>query len=495
MRLCETPLRPPKSALCEDGRASVSLPHTRKQRRKNFRRLPWGAVDGYAPLSWDGNDPQTVDAAFKARLMRDVPVPEPGLLQRLDKFVDGFLARYVPAVVPLGFEEWLDSTNYDENRKMQLRQCFEELRGQRPSRRRSRRVSSFVKTESYPELKYPRMINSRSDLFKAYSGRFFKAIEQAVYELPWFIKHVPVPDRPALISQLSKAGLRYYESDYSAFESHFTQEIMSHLELKLYRWCLRNYPEDADFIASVIGGENHMVTRMGVSADVLARRMSGDMCTSLGNGFSNLMLSMFVVEELHGGTYRGFVEGDDGVMALSVPVFTEDYKRLGFTIKLLEHPSPLQCNFCGVCCSADLQVIKDPRRVFTNFGWTSSMIQAGPSIMSQLLRAKALSLVYEVPQCPIAGVLAREALRRTVGVAARFVSDGYHECPRDEMPIAPFEPSDATRELFAETFGVSVSDQLTIEALIRQDRMGDISCVLSPKAEMARYARDYVVET
>lgn len=40
------------------------------------------------------------------------------------------------------------------------------------------------------------MINSRSDAFKAFSGPFFKAIEKVVYEMPEFIKHTPVPDRP-----------------------------------------------------------------------------------------------------------------------------------------------------------------------------------------------------------------------------------------------------------------------------------------------------------
>jgi len=428
------------------------------------------------------------------RLMRTVPKADPVVLKRLELFVDDFLVKHVPRVRKLEFEEWLDTTGYDETRKAQLRDEREALRGGRPSRRKSRYVKSFVKTESYPEWKYPRMINSRSDAFKAYSGPFFKAIEQVVYELPQFIKHTPVPDRPAKIDALRKAGLRYYETDYSAYECHFEAYIMRALELRLYSWCLADYPEDAKFICDTISGWNHMHTHMGVSAKVKARRMSGDMCTSLGNGFSNLMLTMFLLHEKN-ADYEGFVEGDDGIVATNALLTPADYATLGFTIKINEVQTPTDAAFCGMICSEELEVIRDPRRFFTTFGWTHSFVHAGDKVMSSLLRAKALSAVYETPQCPIVGLVAREALRITRGVVPRFVADGYHQAPPDEWDLPDFHPSQSARLKMEFKFGVTVREQLAIEDMILAGHLDRVSLVLLPLPAMEQYALNYVETT
>lgn len=459
-----------------------------------YRRLPYGSVPSYAPLSWDSHDPETVEAAFKMRLMKEVPKARPGVLQRLSAFVDDFLLKNVPQVDPLGFEEWLATTGYDENRKNQLRAENEDLRGSRPTRRQAQKVKSFVKTESYPEWKYPRMINSRCDAFKAYSGPFFKAIEQAVYQLKPFVKHTPVPERPALIAGIKKAGARYYQTDYSAFECHFTVEVMRALELRLYRWCLKNHPDDAEFICRTLSGVNQMGTMTGVRASVRARRMSGDMCTSLGNGFSNLMITLFLIAE-KGGHYDGFVEGDDGVFATDVVLTAQDYLDCGFTIKIDEVDDPCHASFCGMIFAESGEIIRDPRRFIETFGWTHSMISAGPTIMHQLLRAKALSACYETPQCPIVGQIARSALEVTRGYAPRFVADGYHQAPPDEWPLPDFAPSDDTRLLFERLFGVSVADQLRVEESIRAGHLDAVLQVLPPHVDVEQYALNYVEVT
>jgi len=492
-RIDETPLPGASSDLVAQGRASVTPVCGRRDRRKVYRKLPFGAIPGYAPLCFDSNDPKTVESAFLMRLMRTVPKADPTVLARLESFVDDFLRRNVPKVEPMEFEDWLASTSYDELRKAALRAEHEALLGGRPSKRRASHVKSFVKTESYPEWKYPRMINSRCDTFKAYSGRFFKAIEEAVYKLPYFIKHTPVPERPRVVDALRRSGSLYYETDYSAFECHFTDEIMRALELRLYSWCLSNHPADAKFICSVISGTNRMRSTT-CRAECRARRMSGDMCTSLGNGFSNLMLTMFVIHE-KGGVFNGLVEGDDGIIATDVVLTAEDYRRCGFTIKINRVASPLEAAFCGMTCSENYEVIKDPRRFMTSFGWTSSMIHAGDKVMSGLLRAKALSAVYEAHQCPIVGVLAREALRLTRGVVPKYIPDGYHTPPPDEMVIPDFAPSTSARLLMESKFGVSVSEQLLVEDLIREGRLDQVSSVVLPHPAMADYDMNYVETT
>jgi len=215
------------------------------------------------------------------------------------------------------------------------------------------------------------------------------------------------------------------------------------------------------------------------------------MCTSLGNGFTNLMLAAFLVDEA-GGTLEGFVEGDDGLFSTDVELTSELYASLGFSIKIEEVQDPCSASFCGMVFSESGEIIRDPRKFMENFGWTHSFINAGPRIMDELLRAKALSAAYETPQCPIVGVLARKALARTTHVHPRFIDDGFHVCP-DVVNVPAFSPAWDTRVLFENEFGVSVSEQLAIEEAILNDRLGAVQCLLPPLPEMLDYVSKFVV--
>jgi hypothetical protein len=457
-----------------------------------FRRLNHVAIPGYAPLCMDSNDPETVSHAFECRVLRDVPEPPPGALKGFSEFVAKFLEEHVPAADPYTFEEWLALTSYNEDRKKQLRASYDYCHGQPPTKHQARHVDSFVKSESYPCWKPARIINSRCDAFKVFSGPRFKAVEDVVYALPEFIKHTPVPDRPMLIRQLKQAGRRYYQTDFTAFESHFTPEVMEACELQLYRHVLRN-DKHVDFMCSVISGKNCMRTRTGTFVSVQGRRMSGDMCTSLGNGFTNLMLAKYIVSLKH-GTLTGFVEGDDGLFSTDVTLTPSDYANLGFSIKIEEVDDPCEASFCGMVFSESGQIIRDPRRFFEGFGWTTSFINAGGRIMDELLRAKALSTCYETPQCPVVGALARYALKKTSHVHPRFVADGYHVLP-DIVNVPAFSPSLDTRLLFEREYGVSLLAQIAMEKAIGRGDMEAVSFYLPPSADIFDYASKYLIVT
>lgn len=490
----ETPLQRPECELVASGRCSITNPPVRRERRKMFRRLNSCAVPGYAPLCMDSNDPDTVKCSYMKRLLRDIPKPDPSFLTEFRIFVQSYLDENVPSVQPMGFEEWLDSTSYNEQRKEQLRQAHLDLRGGRPSRRAASHVDSFVKSEFYTEWKHARMINSRSDSFKAYSGPFFKAIENAVYSLPEFIKHTPVADRPAAVLALKQAGRRYYQTDFTAFESHFTPEVLDNCECLLYAHCLKNYPADAAFINSTLMGNNRMRTRSGIATTVRGRRMSGDMCTSLGNGFTNLMLAKFITSR-KGGMLVGFVEGDDGLFATDVPLSQSDYERLGWTIKIDEVDDPCTASFCGMVFAESGQIIKDPRKFMMGFGWTQSFLHAGPKIMDELLRAKAMSAVCETPQCPIIGAIARYALAHTQGSTPRFVHDGYHTPIGTDWEPNDYNPSHDTRLLFEKLYGITVDEQIRCEELATQGKFGEISQIVPPTPAQLEYSTKYVVAT
>lgn len=470
-----------------EGEMTWDLP-----RRKPYRKLPFGAVPGYCPICPDDKNVATVKSAFMKRIVRDTPVVNYAVLERFRRFVGGFLESHVRHVRPLGFEEWLLTTSYNEQRKQQLRDAHDHWCGGRPDRKTCKKIKSFMKTESYPEYKYPRVINSRVDDFKAFSGPYFKAIEDEIFSLPWFVKHIPIPDRAAAVRRLRKSGMRYYATDFTSFECGFSAPFMRACECQMYEWCIQD--EDMKFICDVICGQNEMSTRTGVRATITARRMSGDMCTSLGNGFSNLMLQMFIVHE-QGCHYDGLVEGDDGLFSTEAVLTEEQFADLGFIIKIDEVDDPCHASFCGLIFSESGQIIRDPRRFLQTFGWTHSFLGARKKIMNELLRAKALSAVYETPQCPIVGALARKALLLTEGCEPRFEYDGYHDLFLKEIlnqEIATFKPSDDTRCLFEQLYGVSVVDQVKLEKEINLGQLSNIPNVLVPTRDQYDCSAKYV---
>jgi hypothetical protein len=230
--------------------------------------------------------------------------------------------------------------------------------------------------------------------------------------------------------------------------------------------------------------------------------MSGDMCTSLGNGFSNLMIFLFIVKE-KGGTAKGFVEGDDGLFATDVILTAEDFQKIGFTVKIHEVPHPLEAHFCGMCCSPSLEVLKNPRRVLQTFGWTHSCIHAGNGVMDQLLRSKALSLGYELPQCPIVGVLARETIKLTSGIVARpEVRSAYRPMIVEDVKLPPFNPSPEARRMVERLFSITVEQQHAAEAAIVQHDMEAVGRIVPPSmvvggvpcSDMLDYSIKYVEE-
>lgn len=494
----------PTSKLLDSKKATLHTFTNRKKRSIIYRRLNYCAVPDYAPICMDANDPLTVECAFIKRLMRDIPDFVPNKLMKVKIFVQDWLVKNV-SPLPVtnfqslkSFEEWLKSCgDYNEKRKEQLRKCYHELFGFPPDKRQSSKIDSFVKRESYMTYKHARMINSRSDYFKVFAGPRIHAIENVIYQNDWlrpngigFIKHIPEDQRPSRIKQMRSRGKYVIGTDFTAFESHFTPEIMDVFECALYRHCLK-FDAHCDFLCNVLTGVNRMHTRTGISAKVTARRMSGDMNTSLGNGFTNLMLALYLAEHF---SIVGFVEGDDGLFVTDKDLTETDYLELGFTIKIEHYTDPCEASFCGIIFSESGETIRDPYKFMSKFGWTLSFIHAGKLIMDELLRAKALSSVYETPQCPIVGAFARYALYKTRHVHPRYVSDYHHMIPPDEMPIPKFAPTLQTRLLFARIFHINIDTQIIVEQLALYGNFAQISIILRcPSDDMVRFSSRYII--
>ena len=386
-------------------------------------------------------------------------------------------------------ETWLEKTHYPQWRKDQLRKYKDKVNDLLERNEHGQlchfMIKLFMKDEHYVDYKHARGIYARDDAAKIVFGPWFKGIENVLYAEPEFIKHVPVRDRPSYIyNKLFVEGSKYVATDYSSFEAHFTAEVMDACEFVLYEYMLQNAnggPDVLKLMREVLTGENIIVNKF-VRARCTAKRMSGEMNTSLGNGFSNLMFMGYVCELLGLGEPNGVVEGDDGLFQfLGRAPTTEDFTSLGFLIKLDVYDQISRASFCGNLFDEEsLQILTEPCDVICSFGWTTARYRHSNSKKKKtLLRAKALSYAHQYPGCPIIGKLAQYGLRVTRG---RSNSDmlNYVERSRDinmwyrEQLTAAIsfrstdeslyvEPTLGTRIMFEELYKIPVSLQIKFE--------------------------------
>ncbi len=418
------------------------------------------------------------------------PVTCPDFYPKLARFVKRWLRERniqpLSVELDLGFKTWLEKTNYPEWRKVELRETHEKfikLNHKERGKYVNFGVDVFTKDETYTDYKMARLIFARSDAAKCYFGPYFKAIEERIFDVetnPEFIKHVPVCERGRYIEQrLRIHGATYIATDYSSFEAHFSKELMEACEFIMYEHMLSELPEGPEVMKTIreqLGGVNRIKNR-NFKGLVTACRMSGEMNTSLGNGFANLMLMSFACDQI-GQKLVGVVEGDDGLFAFppGPRPTTEQLSSYGCNIKLVEHDELSTASFCGLIYDKeDKEVITDPLDVISTIGWLRRpYLHAHRKKQLAVLRAKGLSILCSYPACPIVSTLARKICDLTRGMDVRHIIDSRHTTwwEREryaEMLAAPKfynvkkEIGLGTRLLVEQMYGINVDMQRLVE--------------------------------
>lgn len=465
--------------------ATISMPkgNVDQDRRPPVAITLGTHVDGCAPPKPDLSHTKT---AMRGTIRRFATRPQRmnrRQRNRLRKFIKRWLKKNLVPLDPdtdFSVESWLKTTNYPAARQMELLAVHQAMICAYDPEYWV--VKSFIKEETYPEYKDARPINSRSDEFKTIAGPYFKRIEEQLFKLDWFIKKIPVPERAKYIKdKLYHPSAKYLASDYTSFEAHFTREVMETIELQLYQYMMSKCPNHlfTHVVLAALTGMNHVKFK-DFTVNIEAIRMSGEMCTSLGNGFSNLMLMLFALHD-NGCTHvAGVVEGDDALFAYrGRPPDGEYFRDLGFNIKLEYHDELNTASFCGLVFDIeDLVNVTDVRQVLLNFGWTTrAYVLSNRGTRMMLLRAKGFSLAYEYRGCPILGALARYALRVTRTFSKqklhRYVTESknINEYERGTLleaikiyPIVANMPVPTnTRYLVERLYGVTVETQIAIE--------------------------------
>jgi hypothetical protein len=284
----------------------------------------------------------------------------------------------------------------------------------------------FVKDETYPEWKIPRGIHPESDQVKVVMGPLFKAIELDVYKLKWFVKHVPVLERANYIMlNVERPGFLKLVSDFSSFEAGFSSDCMRAIEFQMYKYMLKNCPQQLAIMKAyeqVTCGWKKVFYH-DVSMRLQGRRMSGQMCTSLGNTWTNFVILTYMLKDYMSlSDMRMVVEGDDGLVAVSREVYDKlDMTipvRAGFKIKMEVFREIELASFCGNVFDAQDRVnVTDPVVEVASLGWSGGQaIFADHTRQQMLLRSKSMSLAYQYPSCPVIQAVARYGLRVTSGV-------------------------------------------------------------------------------
>jgi len=205
--------------------------------------------------------------------------------------------------------------------------------------------------------------------------------------------------------------------------------------------------------------------------------MSGEMNTSLGNGFSNHMLMLFVshVNNLH--LHECVIEGDDCLSAFIGRIPTSKmFEDLGFTIKIKTHSKLTSASFCGLLFDDEArQLVTDPRKVLLNFSWFHPIYRrARAHTMHRLLRSKALSIAHQFPSCPIVSKFAGRILELTRHIRCVKIPFGLSVYQREELTQLLSKTDEPifdtihvrTRELVEELFNIPLYYQTRIEKQI-----------------------------
>lgn len=437
------------------------------------------------PIGPDGRDIATAQSGFLKRVAAILPEPVDEKLQGLKVFVRKWVKKNIKPVTVMGFEEWLGSTHYNEHRKDELRKAAS-LTNHFPSARKCSKVEQHIKREAYPEYKQARTINSRCDEFKAWSGPIFKSIEKQVYAVnntngqPFFVKHMTNPERVSRILAMSQPGRKYYATDYTSFESHFTPQIMESIEMVLYEHALRKYPGYYKRIHDVLCGPNHISNRMGMKMTIRGRRMSGDMNTSLGNGFSNLMLALYLAKVNKSTYFDGVFEGDDALFTTNSRVIASDYADLGFTIKIEPHNDVQSAKFCGLLITPSNHTIRDPTTVMSTLMWNMTHPCCTHKTAMRLLRAKVMSLAVDAGSAPILWAVCSHLLTFTQSYTPNFTDPMTAKKVADHDNIRTTTPTNDDRLFFDRVFHISPQLQVQHEALILKGDFSRLHEILSP---------------
>lgn len=422
----------------------------------------------------DPYDKLSLQIAVRKRIAPKMPEIDVKFMQEFKEFVSKEVKNFqpLPAITDEDaiFEQWVQENNYTVKRNDYMRTLRERFYQQDSGRWRFNVIKSFIKRESYDDVKPPRFINSRSDYFKAIYGPYNHLIEKIVFADKHFTKGYRPDQLPEKLKDLE--GYRYYiATDYTSFESSFCRTLTQSCEELLWKWMLQHNQRILDYVlATYCWSEcKSKYYRIGVSGI----RFSGELWTSLANGFTNYMVMKFLHHKAN-LELAGVFEGDDGLVGINdiSRIHVEDFARLGFKIKFEVHKTLTECRFCQNAYSPFTEHQYISLKHLAKLGFTCNqqdilLAKTHPEHPFKVLYAKAMSLYALSKHTPVINHVVVKLIKE-LGEKFRdekllikewnYYKNGkfYKE---DILEHVTFDDRMAYQDLF----GVTVEEQLWIE--------------------------------
>lgn len=406
---------------------------------------------------------------------------DPGEIRKFKSFVKQFVKRhfqplpYIPATHEFLDMAWLDGSKYNQEEKRLFHERLDAVLNAEVSLLKIKECKIFVKREVTEEVKEPRIISSRSDYYKAIVAPYIKKIEEAVYN-EHFIKHCNPQQVTERIKRVLNGYTYYYETDYSSFESSYSPEFFNACEYQLFKHMFRNNPHIWRYMLLALDAKNVLVCPH-LYAKLTGSRMSGEMWTSLGNGFSNMMMIEYMAHNLSqtkAFRYDYLVEGDDGLIGTTSHFDLSIVKKLGFKLTLREGSSINDLSFCGMIMGPHDRLYCNPERTMIKFGRTMDMRiinQYGQRrferVLDEEMYTKALSMSVYGSNNPVINEVIRTVLRNCKHKEIRMKSLDYWES--DILRVQDYWDATRVRELDGDDY------KFVSEAFgIREEELKDI---------------------
>lgn len=478
--------------------------------RANHRRFapderPVARQIGPVPLNavWPVPEQSHPMAALNAIRNRVALAPGPlagrnfaGLRRFTRRFCRAFIGKLKPGD-DVDFDTWLEHSHYNEARKEQLREAADFLPVNQREYASATRVALHIKDEAYEKYKPPRIIAARADKSKTDFGPLIKAVEKIVYAierngLPVFPKSIPMHRRAEYLIEMFgeevPAGFALLETDFERMESHLIARIMRVIEVEVYKWVTSEHPLAQEIMrrfVAVITGVNTLDFRHVLTVMLRAKRMSGEVNTSLGNGLTTMILTAFLDFCISRQVRipRGCFEGDDGLVMVPdawIPLLTPAriLATTGFRMKLERRNSIYSSLFCGtVMAPGSKHMLYSPSKFLSKIGWSRKPHANFGNVKAKaLFRVKVLSFMAMYPSTPVIWKFCEHWEKQTRAyhsVAERLIeTDGLFSWWEQQtfrihgLGGKVLEPTDAEREVVEEVFGMTIEEQLYLESKV-----------------------------
>ena len=339
----------------------------------------------------------------------------------------------IPIQTRSDIEQWLEGRPYTRLRKTQIGQCLKELDDYDISNLNlSGTVNCFIKNETYPGIKPPRLIASRSDRDKCLLGPYFHHIDEFLFNSQFSVKHIPYSDRPKIINErfstyLSR-GWKVFCGDYTSFECSANRSAQLMFEYQFY---YRIFPRSVcDKMVDVLLSPHTKLAGYALgSAITTPVRFSGEMNTSCGNTLYNLIALMYSARMCGFESYP-IVEGDDSMICippdLDIQLFVGYLEQCGLVVKYDVFDQPGQAGYCSSFWeddSARPSALLSDALLNITYANKSMTDRFGHRIM---LESKLSSYMIQYPHNPVFVELAKH-LNIHSQVIERFNSYRYQE--------------------------------------------------------------------